>query len=61
MWRDLENLQHRTGVRSNLRKYERRFVMTFPNETLPKGGCRKPLRYMTGLSPKVHGWDKVLA
>ena len=36
------------GTIKSSENYERRFVMTFPNETLPKGRMQKPQPFMTG-------------
>ena len=45
------------GVIKSSENYERRFVMTFPNETLPKGRCQKTTSIYDRLTQKGAVWQ----
>jgi dimethylglycine dehydrogenase len=45
------------GVVKSSENYERRFVMTFPNETLPKGRCQKTTAIYDRLTQKGAVWQ----
>ena len=48
------------GTIKSSENYERRFIMTFPNETLPKGRNKKQQHFMIVLLIKELSWEIVL-